>query len=134
LLDERWVETEELRLTELPVRGFERPGVVRRFLQDCVQAIEQEARRVHHTVMGVRRVCAQPPQDRPSRPERSPAPLCHTTIPRLREKYMEGYRSFTTVYRPASVAWRRGDLSAVFPPMAVRPFVWPIQPTLAEAA
>jgi len=134
LLDERWVENEELRLSELPVRGFERPGVVRRFLQDCVQAIEQEARRVHRTVMGIRRVCAQPPQDRPSRPERSRAPWCHTTIPRLREEYMEGYRSFTIVYRPASVAWRRGDLSAVFPPMAVRPFVWPIQPSLAEAA
>src|SRR5678809_840613 len=98
LLDERWVENEELRLSELPVRGFERPGVVRRFLQDCVQAIEQEARRVHRTVMGIRRVCAQPPQDRPSRPERSRAPWCHTTIPRLREEYMEGYRSFTIVY------------------------------------
>ena len=48
---------------------------------------------------------------------------------------MDGYRSFDAVYRPASVAWRRGDLTASFPAMAVRPFLWPIaQPGLADAA
>ena len=134
LLDQRWAENEELRLTSLPVSGFERTGVVRRFLDGCVRAIEQEARRKHRTVMGVRRVCAQPPQYRPTRPKRSWAPWCHTTDRRLRERYMEDYRSFGSLYRGASPAWRRGDLTARFPVMAVRPFLWPNQPALANAA
>jgi REP element-mobilizing transposase RayT len=134
LLDQRWAEDEELRLTSLPVSGFERRSVVRKFLEDCVRAIEQEARRTHRSVMGVSRVCAQPPQYRPSRPERSPAPWCHTTDRRLRERYMEDYRSFGTLYREASPAWRRGDLTARFPAMAVRPFLWPGQSALANAA
>ena len=136
LLDNRWVETEELRLTNLPLHGFERLSVIRAFLQDCVRAIEQEGRRAHRTVMGVARLCAQRPQYRPSRPERSRAPWCHTTLPRLRDEYINGYRSFDAVYRPASVAWRRGDLTASFPAMAIRPFLWPpaIQPMFADAA
>ena len=136
LLDKRWAEAEELRLTHLPLLGFDRLSVIRAFLQECVRAIEQEGRRAHRTVMGIARLCAQRPLHRPSRPERSPAPWCHTTIPRLRAEYMDGYRSFDAVYRPASVAWRRGDLTATFPAGAVRPFLWPIaiQPRLADAA
>jgi len=134
LLDPRWAEKEELRLTNLPVSGFERPNVVRRFLDDCVRAIEQEARRTHRIVMGVRRVCAQAPQHRPARPKRSPAPSCHTTDRQLRDKFTEDCRSFSTVYCEASPAWRRGDLTARFPVMAVRPFLWPNQSTLANAA
>lgn len=133
-LDERWAETEELRLTSLPVGGFERLSRVRPFLDECVRAIEEKARLVHRTVMGVRRVCAQPPQRRPLRPERSPAPLCHTTIRRLREEFREQSRSFATVFREASVAWRRGNLTATFPVMAVRPFLWPSQLRIADAA
>ncbi len=133
-IDERWAETEELRLTSLPVRGFERLSVVRKFLDDCVREIEQEARRTYRTVMGVSRVCAQPPQHRPLRPERSRAPWCHTTDPRLRQEYIEGYRSCASDYREASAAWRRGDLTARFPVMTVRPFLWPNQSGLANAA
>jgi REP element-mobilizing transposase RayT len=133
-LDERWAETEELRLTSLPVLGFERPSVVRQFLDECVRAIERQARLVHRTVMGVRRICAQPPQRRPSRPERSPAPWCHTTIRRLREEFMERYHSFAAAFLEASAAWRRGNLTAVFPVTAFRPFLWPGQVGIADAA
>ena len=132
--DPRWAENEELRLASLPVSGFERHSVVSRFLGRCVQAIEHEARRVHRTVMGASRVCAQPPHYRPSRPERSRAPFCHTTVRRLRERYMEDYRAFGTLFREASPSWRRGELSARFPPLAVRPFLWPSQPAKANAA
>jgi REP element-mobilizing transposase RayT len=133
-LDDRWVEAEELRLTPLPILGFERLSVVRRFLDDCVRAIEEEGRRAYRTVMGVRRVCSQPPQRRPARPERSAAPWCHTTIRRLRDEFMERYRSFATAFLEASSSWRRGNLTAPFPVAAVRPFLWPRQIPIADAA
>jgi REP element-mobilizing transposase RayT len=135
-LDARWAENEELRLTSLPLPGFERLGVVRKFLRQCVREIEQQARGTYRTVMGVVRVCSQLPQERPQEPKRSPAPWCHTTDPRRREEYMDEYRSFASEHSEASEAWRRGDLSARFPAMAVRPFLWPspTQPGLADAA
>ena len=133
-LDERWAETEELKLAPLPVRGFERLSVVRQFLDDCVRAIEQQARLAYRTVMGARRVCAQPPQRRPARPERSPAPWCHTTVRRLRDEFMERYRSFADAFLEASAAWRQGNLSAAFPVAAIRPFLWPGQTEIADAA
>jgi len=134
LLDDRWAEPEELRLASIPVRGFERLSVVRKFLKQCVREIEQQARQLYRTVMGVARVCGQPPQYRPERLERSRAPWCHTSDPRLRQEYLAGYRSFASDHSEASEAWRRGDLTARFPAMAVRPFLWPTQPGLAEAA
>lgn len=124
-LDERWAETESLRLTRLPIRGFDSQSTLRQFLDDCVRAIEREARVTYRTVMGVRRVCAQPPQRRPARPERSAAPWCHTTIRALRDEFMERYRSFVAAFADASSAWRQGDLGASFPLTAVRPFLWP---------
>jgi REP element-mobilizing transposase RayT len=132
--DERWAEAEELRLTSLPVHGFGRPSVIRQFLDDCVRAIEQEARLVYRTVMGARRVCGQPPQHRPARPERSPTPWCHTTVRHLRDEFMEQYRSFATAFLEASAAWRRGNLSAPFPIAAIRPFLWPGRMQVADAA
>jgi REP element-mobilizing transposase RayT len=133
-LDQQWAESEELRLTTLPVQGFGRLSVVREFLEDCVRAIEHEARLVYRTVMGVRRLCTQPPQRRPARPERSPAPWCHTTVRQLRDEFMEGYRSFATAFLEASAEWRQGNLRASFPSAAVRPFLWPGRLQIADAA
>ena len=133
-LDERWAEDEELRLTSLPVHGFGRLSVVRQFLDECVRAIEQEARLAYRTVMGAGRVCAQPPQRRPPRPERSPTPWCHTTVRQLRDEFMEQYRSFATAFLEASAAWRQGNLGAAFPIAAIRPFLWPGPIQIAHAA
>lgn len=133
-LDERWAELEELKLTTLPIQGFDRLSIVRQFLEDCVRAIEQDARLVYRTVMGVRRLCAQPPQRRPARPERSPTPWCHTTVRQLRDEFMQRYRSFATAFLEASAEWRQGNLGASFPIASVRPFLWPGQMQSADAA
>jgi len=133
-IDDRWAEPEELRLTTLPVRGFDRLNVVRTFLDDCVRAIEQQARLTYRTVMGVQSIREQDPQRRPTRPERSPAPWCHTTVHRLREEFMERYRWFASAFLEASSAWRAGCLGAKFPVTAVRPFLWPVQVSTIQAA
>ena len=123
--DERWAEEELLQLSPLPIPGFDRPRTVRRFLSECIRAIEQWARAQFETVLGVSGVLSQSPQHRPSRPKRKPAPWCHTTRPALRSAYLERYRSFADAYLTASAAWRGGDLGARFPEAAVRPFLWP---------
>jgi len=133
-LDERWAEPEELKLTTLPIRGFDRLSLVRQFLDDCVRGIEKQARLTYRKVMGAQGVCDQHPQRRPARPERSAAPWCHTTIQRLREEFMERYRSFASAFLEASAAWRAGNLGAPFPLTAVRPFLWPGQARIPDAA
>jgi hypothetical protein len=132
-IDDRWAENEELRLTPLPIRGFERLSSIRRFLDECVRAIEREARLTYRAVLGVRGVCAQRPQRRPARPERSPAPWCHTTVQALRHEFMERYRAFVTSFLAASQSWRGGNLAARFPGTAVRPFLWPGEASVAPA-
>jgi REP element-mobilizing transposase RayT len=124
-IDDRWAEKEELKLATLPIPGFERLSSVRRFLDECVAAIEREARLTYRAVLGVRGVCAQSPQRRPARPERSPAPWCHTTVQELRREFMERYRGFVASFLEASRSWRAGNLAASFPSIAVRPFLWP---------
>lgn len=124
-IDDRWAENEELRLTTLPIRGFERLSSLRRFLDECVRAIEREARLTYRAVLGVRGVCAQSPQRRPARPERSRAPWCHTTVQALRREFMERYRGFVSTFLNASESWRNGNLGAQFPTSSVRPFLWP---------
>lgn len=47
---------------------------------------------------------------------------------------MERYRSFATAFLEASAAWRQGNLTAAFPVAAVRPFLWPGQVWIADAA
>jgi REP element-mobilizing transposase RayT len=133
-IDDRWAENEELRLTTLPIRGFERLASVRRFLDECVRAIEREARLTHRAVLGVRGVCAQSPQSRPARPERSRAPWCHTTMQALRQEFMERYRGFVKSFLRASASWREGNLAASFPTSSVRPFLWPGQAPVALAS
>ena len=133
-LDERWAELEQLRLTTLPVPGFDRRRVVLRFLGDSVAAIEREARRTYRKVMGVGLLRAQPPQHRPARPKRTRAPLCLTSDKTLRQEFVSKCRAFIGLYRVASAVWRSGDLAAQFPPGSIRPFLWAAGFESAEAA
>jgi len=47
---------------------------------------------------------------------------------------MERYRLFADAFLEASAAWRQGNLSAAFPVAAIRPFLWPGQTEIADAA
>jgi REP element-mobilizing transposase RayT len=122
--DERCASVETLSLTPLPAKVFQNARSRRRFLREAVAAIEKEAARTFRRFLGRLGVLRQDPQSRPERPERSPRPACHTSSRVLREEYLERYRAFREAFRTASLRWRSGDLHVVFPPGAIRPFIW----------
>ena len=125
LLDERWAEPEQIRLTPLPNPALREPGGLRRFLKRAVTAIEQQASRQYGTFLGRSAVLRQRPHAKPGPAQRRSRPLCHTSIPELLKAFRERYRSFAEAYHRASVRWRRGDAGADFPEPAIKPFVWP---------
>jgi REP element-mobilizing transposase RayT len=134
LLDSRWAEREELQLTPLPSPSLQSPKAQRAFIRGAVRAIEEQGSRQYQTVLGRLGVLRQRPHDRPARSKRSPQPLCHTSIPELFEAFRERLRGFVAAFRRASLRLRAGDLTAVFPEGAIKPFVWPIPDRMNLAA
>lgn len=134
LLDERWAEPEHLRLTPLPDAALQEPGQLRRFLKRAVKAVEEQASRQYRTFLGRSGVLRQRPHAQPAPARRRPRPFCHTSIPEVLDAFRERYRSFAEAYHRASVRWRRGDLTALFPELAIKPFVWPGAGALPLAA
>ena len=134
LLDKRWAESEELRLTPLPNPGLRGRKAVRAFVRRSVRAIEEQASREYRTVLGRAGVLRQHPHTRPPPAStRKPRPTCHTSIRELLEGFRERYRSFLEKYREASIRWRNGDFTACFPEAAIKPFVWPPSKTIPLA-
>jgi REP element-mobilizing transposase RayT len=124
LLDDRWAETETLRLTPLPSAELRNPEALRRFVGRAVKAIEEQGLRQYRTVLGRSGVLKRRPQERAAPARRKPRPLCHTSIPKLLDAFRERCRAFVEAFREASIRWRSGDLTAVFPEWAIKPFVW----------
>jgi REP element-mobilizing transposase RayT len=125
LLDERWAEPEHLRLTPLPNVALQEPTGLRRFLKRAVKAIEDQAGRQHRTFLGRSGVLRQRPHAKPAPASARQRPPCHTSIRALFEAFVERYRGFADAYRRASIRWRNGDSTALFPEAAIKPFVWP---------
>ena len=125
LLDERWAEPEHLRLTPLPNVALQEPTGLRRFLKRAVKAIEDQAGRQHRTFLGRSGVLRQRPHAKPAPASPRQRPPCHTSIRALFEAFVERYRGFADAYRRASIRWRNGDSTALFPEAAIKPFVWP---------
>ena len=134
LLDERWAESEELRLTPLPIPALQTVQAVRRFLKRAINAIEEQASRKYRRVLGRTGVLEQRPHASPGPATRRPRPLCHTSIPEMVDLFRERYRRFAEAFHRASALWRRGDHGASFPESAIKPFVWPSSRTLPLAA
>ena len=131
--DPRFVTKETLELRPLPLARFSRPSAFRRFLKRALDAVNRQGRREHPRVLGRRGVLSQAPQHRPERPKRSRRPWCHAASAWVRAKYKEQYFAFRAKYAEASPRWRGGDLSAVFPPYAFRPFLRPVTPPALAA-
>jgi len=135
LLDNRWAEPEELRLTPLPHPALHSRQALRAFLERAIRAIEEQGSRQFRTVLGRAGVLRQRPHARPAAaPKRKPRPPCHTTIRELLEAFRERYRKFVEMFHRASVRWRSGDLTASFPEAAIKPFVWPSSGSMPRAA
>lgn len=134
LLDARWAEPEELRLTPLPHAALQSREGLRRFLGRAVRAIEEQGSRQYRTVLGRLGVFKQRPHAKPAPSKRKARPLCHTSIPELLEAFRVRYRGFIEAFRKASIRWRTGDPTAPFPESAIKPFVWPTSERMNLAA
>jgi REP element-mobilizing transposase RayT len=123
-LDSRLAEPEQLEVRPLPgwedMSEQERVNRVRAVVAD----IERQAAKEHPTPLGVAEVLAQHPYKRTIRPRRGPAPLCHTSDPKLRTSFREAYADFVRAVR-SGAAQARGRLVALIPRYDVRLFLWP---------
>jgi REP element-mobilizing transposase RayT len=127
--DPRFAAKETLEVRPLPLSRFARPSAWRKFLKRLLVAVNHQGRREHPRVLGRMGVLAQDPHHRPERPKRSRRPWCHAVSARIRAQFKEQYLAFRAAFFEASQRWRRGDLSAVFPDHAFRPFLRPREAT-----
>jgi hypothetical protein len=123
--DARFARKETLELCPLPLLRFSRRSAWRRFLKRVLEAIQRQGRRDHPRVLGPAGVLAQDPQFRPDRPKRTRRPWCHAASASLRARFKNESLAFRADFSKASAVWRSGDLSAVFPEYAFRPFLRP---------
>ncbi len=91
-------------------------------VRQLVEEVEAEARseRAGKPFLGARAVCGIDPHHRPKDLARSPAPMCHTSRPRLRDAFREKYRLFVTAFRTAAEQLKSG-LEIAFPPNCFPP-------------
>ena len=120
-----FMEQYEVRLTALPIWSELSEEERRQRFREIVRDIEQETRERHETdgtaPLGVERILAQDPHDRPDHPKRSPAPMCHAVSRRVRGWFKRSYRSFVEAYRRASERFRLGQHTVEFPVRCFRP-------------
>jgi len=125
LLDDRWARPVQLKLTPLPCWAQLSEARRRECVSELVASIEREGSLLGAGVLGQRKVLNQRPHRRPWHVKRTPRPLCHASTREGWERFRELYRSFVVAFREASRRWRSGQLRALFPRFAVRPFLWP---------
>lgn len=104
---------------ELPVPlGFESAEAFRSQLEAAVAAREAEARRKNVGFLGVSRVLAQRPLDRPrtEEPRRALSPRIASRDRWRRLELAERLKAFLAAHREALLAWRDGQRDVVFPP------------------
>jgi hypothetical protein len=109
---------ETIELTPIPCWADLSPDAYRRCVQALVNDLESEAtraRRPGSQVLGVAAILAQDPQHRPTKLDRSPAPLVHAATKAARKFFYEIYAAFVRAFRIATEALRRGERDAPFP-------------------
>lgn len=96
-------------------------GVNRSLVADAIDARETELQKKHKRFMGLRKILAQSPFDRPRMPKRSAMPLCLFTCREAKRAFARGWFRFLEEYNVASEAFRAGDLDVSFPMFSFRP-------------
>ena len=96
------------------------PKARREAVQRLVREIERQSRTVRKTSgrapMGIRRILAQDPHDRPARTQaRSPAPRFHAHAWRVRKSLEIAYHEFRLMFRQAAEDLKRGRPGVEFP-------------------
>ncbi len=109
----------EVPLTPLPHLKDNSDEATRKCYQQMVEEIEEETRKAlvqkGRQALGADAIMSQDPFSRPRHPKRSPAPLCHASSRRTRNKYLREYKWFVALYHRAVEKLRRGELNIEFP-------------------
>lgn len=90
-------------------------------IERAVTARAAELCRGNLPALGIERVLAASPFDRPKISSRSAMPLCFASTSVLRAEFVRGWRAFVAAFRTASMAFHRGTLDAPFPSCSFRP-------------
>jgi hypothetical protein len=107
-------ETAELEIEGVDVE-------LARDIHDAVLAREADLNRSQVGILGMERVLACAPFDRPKMSERSAMPLCFGSTAKLRSTFIRGWRAFVAAFRKASRDFRTGFLQTSFPMFSFRP-------------
>jgi hypothetical protein len=118
-LEKEYTTQYKLPLTPPPAWDDLSLGEVSAEVQGMVREIEDETAARHKAngtrPLGVEAILSQRREDAPRRVKRSYAPPVHGKNPKLRERFLAGYRQFLVRYRRASYELRHGVKDAVFP-------------------
>ncbi len=105
----------------------ERRARVAKMLHEDDAATRARHERAGTRPLGVRAILATAPFDRPAKPAKSPAPLCHASSRKRRDAFRVVYRAFVEVLRTgrdtvkAGLASARVPLHGTLPPLGHHP-------------
>jgi hypothetical protein len=114
---------EVVALTPLPCWAHLSEGERRRRAAELVDDIAAAAKLARRgaAVLGPEKVLRQAPHQRPSHPDRSPAPAVHAASKAIRIAMKAAYRAFLLAYRYAADQLRKGNRMVAFPPGSFPP-------------
>lgn len=114
---------EQVVFSPLPCWASLGPATIRRRVGGVIQRVVAEARqqRAGRPVFGKKAILSQDPHERPSHPDRSPAPAVHAASKAIRVMLRVAYWEFAAAFREAAQRLRRGDRAVRFPRGAFPP-------------
>ena len=75
-------------------------------------------------VLGQKRILNQDPLHSPTQSSKTPAPLCHTTCPKLRTQFKQAFKLFVSAYKEAYQLLKLGHFKEGFPKGSIPPTAW----------
>jgi hypothetical protein len=118
-------EAERVTLSPIPCWQGLSEDELRERLAALVETIEREnaerRRAEGKSVLGVKAIRRQGPQERPKKLKRSPAPRFHAATKEAWQQLRDAYNRFAAAFREAADRLKDGDLDCEFPPGSFPP-------------
>lgn len=109
----------EVPLTPLPFLENKSEDEMQDFYRGMVKEIEDETKAKSalegREPLGIEAVLSRNPHSRPQSPKRQPAPWCHASNIRRRQRYIRAYKAFVAAYHRAVDRLKRGERDVRFP-------------------
>ena len=114
-----FTEELELRLSPIPAMAHLSAEAYRREIRVLVREIEDETAAMHKVdgtrPLGVDKVKAQDPEERPDKVKKSPRPWFHARNPEVRRQIRQALVRIHEAYRKAAEELKEGNRNAAFP-------------------